>query len=94
MIRRIVWLIPIFLMAGYAFWGLEWSDYQKGYRKALEDAPRLQQEMGWAADVGALVVQSADAYPADPTQPDDWQAGYRQALHDFLQQQKQKQLQR
>lgn len=92
MLRRIVWLLPIVLMAGYAFWGLEASDYQKGYQRALQDAPRLQRELGWVADLGAIVVQSADAYPADPTQPEDWQAGYRQALHDYLRQQQQQHL--
>ena len=56
MLRRIVWLIPIFLMAGYAFWGLEWTDYQRGYNQALRDAKQAEQEMGWVVDIGGEVL--------------------------------------
>ena len=56
MLRRIVWLIPILLMAGYAFWGLEWSDYQRGYNQAVRDAKQADQEMGWVVGAGGQIL--------------------------------------
>ena len=65
MLRRIVWLIPIFLMAGYAFWGLVWTDYQRGYKQAVRDARQAEQEMGWAVGVGGELLTRRSRNPPD-----------------------------
>jgi len=84
MIRRVIWLIPIVLLAANAFLGIRPGDYHTGYDQAVHDLQEARQKMGWASDIGGSILDRIEYLPPEANRSEKWQEGYRQALRDHF----------
>ncbi len=82
MVRRILWLLPLVLLAAHAFWGFGPGEYHKGYDQAMKDMEHVRENLGWASEIDGSVLDHVQYLPPMFDESEKWQEGYRQAVQD------------
>jgi hypothetical protein len=82
MIRRILWLLPLVLLAAHAFLGFSPGQYREGYDQAMKDMEDVRENLGWASEIDGSILDHVQYLPAMSEKPERWQEGYRQAVRD------------
>lgn len=82
MFRRVLWFLPIGLLAAHAFLGFGPMEYQAGYDQAIRDLEETRQKMGWASEMGGAIMDGIEHLPPNPEESERWNEGYRQAVQD------------
>lgn len=84
MLRRILWLLPLALLAAHAFFGFGPGQYRDGYDQAMKDMEHVRDNLGWASEIDGSILEHVEYLPPMSDEPEKWQEGYRQAVQDQL----------